>query len=150
MNSDVNARDSAFAGALREPVVQQGLVTPRRPYLCSTEKGNRRQFRPKDCRTTAAKQIPRTHVQYPDVVTERPRIALRQPRSLQPEQLGQLTACTPAVPHEGERMGRLGGRRRGTRASSGCRLDQESVRVRIGAQPHQDEVWVWAGAVERA
>jgi hypothetical protein len=32
-------------------------------------------------------------------VTERPRIALRQPRSLQPEQLGQLTVCTPAVPH---------------------------------------------------
>jgi len=31
-------------------------------------------------------------------VTERPRIALRQPRSLQPEQLGQLTVCTPAVP----------------------------------------------------
>jgi len=33
-------------------------------------------------------------------VTERPRIALRQPRSLQPEQLGQLTVCTPAVPQQ--------------------------------------------------
>ncbi|NMM25545.1 MAG: hypothetical protein HHJ11_19080 [Phycicoccus sp.] len=33
-------------------------------------------------------------------MTERPRIALRQPRSLQPEQLGQLTVCTPAVPQQ--------------------------------------------------
>ena len=32
------------------------------------------------------------------MVTERPRIALRNPRSLQPEQLGQLTVCAPAVP----------------------------------------------------
>ena len=33
-----------------------------------------------------------------DGVTERPRIAQREPRSLQPEQMGQLTVCTPAVP----------------------------------------------------
>jgi hypothetical protein len=25
-----------------------------------------------------------------------------------------------------------------------------AVRVRFGAPPHQHEVWVWAGAVERA
>ena len=31
-------------------------------------------------------------------MTERPRIALREPRSLQPEQLGKLTVTTPAVP----------------------------------------------------
>ena len=42
--------------------------------------------------------ISRTHVRYAEVVTERPRIALRQPRSLQPEQMGQLTVSTPAVP----------------------------------------------------
>jgi hypothetical protein len=38
--------------------------------------------------------ISRTHVRYPEAVTERPRIALRQPRSLQPEQLGQLSVST--------------------------------------------------------
>jgi len=32
-------------------------------------------------------------------MTDPPRIAQRQPRSLQPEQLGKLTVCTPAVPH---------------------------------------------------
>jgi hypothetical protein len=32
-------------------------------------------------------------------MTERPRIAQREPRSLQPEQLGKLTVCTPAAPH---------------------------------------------------
>jgi hypothetical protein len=31
-------------------------------------------------------------------MTERPRIARREPRSLAPEQLGQLTVSTPAVP----------------------------------------------------
>src|SRR5664280_1302928 len=31
-------------------------------------------------------------------MTERPRIAQREPRSLQPEQLGKFTVCTPAVP----------------------------------------------------
>ena len=38
--------------------------------------------------TQGRKSVTRTSVRYPDVVTERPRIALRQPRSLQPEQLG--------------------------------------------------------------
>jgi hypothetical protein len=27
---------------------------------------------------------------------------------------------------------------------------KRAVRVRFGAPPHQDEVWVWAGAVEQA
>ena len=31
-------------------------------------------------------------------MTERPRIAQREPRSLQPEQLGQLAVSRPAVP----------------------------------------------------
>src|SRR5450759_773081 len=67
----------------------------------------------------------RTPVRYPEVVTERPRIALRQPRSLQPEQLGQLTGLRPCRPAEGERLDPLGGRRRGTGARPGCRLDEE-------------------------
>jgi len=60
------------------------------------------------------------------VVTERPRIALRQPRSLQPEQMGQLTVCTPAIPQSVSAcLDRVGGRRWGTRAGiCGC-LDQE-------------------------
>jgi len=84
------------------------------------------------------------------LVTERPRIALRQPRSLQPEQLGQLTVCTPAVP---------------SRVSAGIVWEdgveelvpaqavawtKRDVRVKFGAPPHQHEVWVWAGAVQRA
>ena len=32
-------------------------------------------------------------------MAERPRLAQREPRSLQPEQMGQLTVCPPAVPH---------------------------------------------------
>ena len=32
-------------------------------------------------------------------MTERARIAQREPRSLQPEQLGQLRVCRPAAPH---------------------------------------------------
>ena len=35
---------------------------------------------------------------YSEVVTERPRLAQREPRSLQPEQMGQLSVSTSAVP----------------------------------------------------
>ena len=64
--------------------------------------------------------------------------------------MGQLTVCTPAVPHRvlawvlwedgvEERVEAL--------ATAWTR---RAVRVRFGAPPHQHDVWVWAGAVERA
>jgi hypothetical protein len=43
------------------------------------------------------RDLTRTLVLCPEAVTERPRIAEREPRSLQPEQIGQLTLSTPAV-----------------------------------------------------
>ena len=92
----------------------------------------------------------RTHVRYPDVVTECPRIALCQPRSLQPEQLGQLAISSPATPQlvnawvvweygveelvEGHAIA----------------WTKRAVLVRFGAPPRLHEVGVWAGAVERA
>jgi hypothetical protein len=33
-------------------------------------------------------------------MTERPRLAQREPRSLLPEQMGQLTVSTPAIPQQ--------------------------------------------------
>jgi len=83
-------------------------------------------------------------------VTERPRIALRQPRSLQPEQLGQLTVTTPAVP---PRVSAWIVWEDGVEEfvpALAVAWTKRAVRVRFGAPPHQHEVWVWAGAVERA
>ena len=83
-------------------------------------------------------------------MTDRPRIALRQPRNLQPEQLGQLTVCSPAVPpcvsawilwEDGVEELVPG---------FAIAWTKRAVQLRFGAPPHQHEVWVWAGAIERA
>ena len=84
------------------------------------------------------------------MVTERPRLALRQPRSLQPEQLGQLTVCIPAV---GQRVSAWIVWEDGVEelvAVHAIAWTRRAVRFRFGAPPHQHEVWVWAGAVQRA
>jgi len=83
-------------------------------------------------------------------MTERPRIALREPRSLAPEQLGELTVSTAAAPllvhawilwEDGvEELVQ----------ANAIAWTKRAVLVRFGAPPHQHEVWVWAGAVERA
>jgi hypothetical protein len=93
---------------------------------------------------------PRTPVRYPDVVTERPRIALRQPRSLQPEQLGPLTICTPAVPPTVSAWILWEDGVEELVPAQAIAWTKRAVRVQFGAPPHQQEVWVWAGAVERA
>ena len=83
-------------------------------------------------------------------MTERPRISLRQPRSLQPEQQGQLTVCTPASP---QRVSSWIVWEDGVEElvpAEAVAWTRRAVRVRFGAPPHQHEVWVWAGAVERA
>jgi hypothetical protein len=46
----------------------------------------------------------RTLVRYPRGMTERPRLTQREPRSLQPEQMGQLTISTPAALGPGNRL----------------------------------------------
>jgi len=85
-------------------------------------------------------------------MTDRPRLALRQPRSLQPEQLGDLKVCTPAVP---QRVSAWIVWEDGVEElvpAQAVAWTKRAVRVRFGASepPHQHEVWVWAGAVERA
>jgi hypothetical protein len=92
----------------------------------------------------------RTPVRYPEVVTERPRIALRQPRSLQPEQLGQLTVCAPAVPPRVSAWILWEDGVEELVPGQAVAWTKRAVRVRFGAPPHQHEVWVWAGAVQRA
>jgi hypothetical protein len=83
-------------------------------------------------------------------VTERPRLALREPRSLQPEQLGQLTVCTPAI---GPRVSAWIVWEDGVEElvpAQAIAWTKRAVRVRFGSPPRLREVWVWAGAVERA
>jgi len=84
------------------------------------------------------------------VVTERPRIALRQPRSLQPEQLGQLTISTPAVPRPVSAWIVWEDGVEELVPAHAVAWTKRAVRVRFGVPPHQHEVWVWAGAVEAA
>lgn len=81
---------------------------------------------------------------------QRSRIAQRQPRSLAPEQLAGLPVTAARTPvrvwawvlwedgvEEHVQAHAIGWTKR-------------AVWVRFGAPPHAHEVWVWAGAVERA
>ena len=82
----------------------------------------------------------RTHVRYAEVVTERPRIALRQPRRLQPEQLGQLTVCTPAVPPRVRAWILWEDGVEELVPAQAIAWTKRAVRVRFGAPPHQHVV----------
>jgi len=84
------------------------------------------------------------------VVTERPRLAQREPRSLQPEQMGQLTVCAPAVPQRVSAWVLWEDGVEELVDAWATAWTRRAVRVRFGAPPHQHEVWVWAGAVARA
>ena len=92
----------------------------------------------------------RTPVLYADVVTERPRIAQRQPRSLQPEQMGQLAVSTPAVPQPVHAWILWEDGVEELMEAQAIAWTKRAVQVRFGAPPHKHDVWVWAGAVERA
>lgn len=83
-------------------------------------------------------------------MTELPRIAQRQPRSLQPEQMGQLTVSTPAVPQRVRAWILWEDGVEELVPGQAVAWTKRAVRVRFGAPPHEHEVWVWAGAVERA
>jgi hypothetical protein len=111
------------------------------------EAGSRSEARRATCKVATAR---RTLVRYREVVTERPRLALRQPRSLQPEQLGQLTVSRPAVPERVTAWVLWEDGVEELLQAHAVAWTKRAVRVRFGAPPHQHEVWVWAGAVQRA
>ena len=83
-------------------------------------------------------------------MSDLPRFALRQPRSLQPEQLGQLAVCTPAVRERVRAWILWEDGVEELVTGHATAWTKRAVRLRFGAPPHQHEVWVWAGAVERA
>jgi hypothetical protein len=83
-------------------------------------------------------------------VTERPRLALREPRSLQPEQLRSFTVSTPADPERVTAWVIWEDGVEELMQAHAVAWTKRAVKVRFGAPPHQHEVWVWAGAVERA
>jgi hypothetical protein len=87
---------------------------------------------------------------YTAAVTEQPRRALRQPRSLQPEQLGRFAVSSPAVPQQVRAWVVWEDGVEELVAAYAVAWTKKAVRVRFGAPPHQHEVWVWAGGVERA
>jgi len=83
-------------------------------------------------------------------MTERPRLTQREPRSLQPEQMGQLTISTPAVPQRVQAWILWEDGVEELVQGQAIAWTKRAVRVRFGTPPHQHQVWVWAGAVERA
>jgi hypothetical protein len=94
--------------------------------------------------------VPRTPVRCTHRVTERPRAALRQPRSLQPEQLGLLPVTTPTVPAPVSAWVLWEDGVEELVPGHAIAWTKRAVHIRFGAPPHQHHVWVWAGAVERA
>ena len=82
-------------------------------------------------------------------MTERPRLAQREPRSLLPEQMGQLTVCTPAVSQRVQAWVLWEDGVEELVQAQAIAWTKRAVRVRFGVPPHQHEVWVWAGAVTR-
>jgi hypothetical protein len=83
-------------------------------------------------------------------MTERPRLALRQPRSLQPEQMGQLTVTAPTSPLMVNAWILWEDGVEELVQALAIAWTKRAVRVKFGAPPHLHEVWVWAGAVQRA
>jgi len=83
-------------------------------------------------------------------MTDPPRIALREPRSLAPEQLGDLpvTMATTPTPLAAWVVWEDGVEE--LVQAHAIAWTRRAVRVRFGAPPHQHTVWVWAGAVSRA
>jgi hypothetical protein len=83
-------------------------------------------------------------------MTDRPRIAQREPRSLQPEQMGQLRVSIAATPQRVQAWVLWEDGVEELVPAQAVAWTKRAVMVRFGAPPHQHEVWVWAGAVERA
>src|ERR1035441_2499648 len=77
-------------------------------------------------------------------MTEPPRLAQREPRSLQPEQMGQLTVSTPAIPQQVQAWVLWEDGVEELVQAHAVAWTKRAVRVRFGAPPHQHEVWVWS------
>jgi hypothetical protein len=82
-------------------------------------------------------------------MTERPRLDQREPRSLLREQMGLLTVCTPAVPQPVKAWVLWEDGVEEQVQAQATAWTKRAVRLKFGVPPHQHEVWVWAGAVER-
>ena len=83
-------------------------------------------------------------------MTDVPRLAGRQPRSLAPEQLGPLDVTTAAQPARVRAWVVWEDGVEELVPALAVAWTKRAVRVRWGAPPHVFETWVWAGAVERA
>ncbi|MEP7036162.1 MAG: hypothetical protein ABI934_11285 [Actinomycetota bacterium] len=82
-------------------------------------------------------------------MTERTRLALRRPRSLQPEQLGHLSVTTARNPQSVYAWIVWEDGVEELVPGHALAWTRRAVRVGFGAPPHHHEVWVWAGAVTR-
>lgn len=82
-------------------------------------------------------------------MTNVPRLALREPRSLAPEQLGQgkSTRAKTRIPVDAWVLWEDGTDE--LVHATAVAWTPRAVLVRFGAPPHIHEVWVWRGAVER-
>ena len=78
------------------------------------------------------------------------RFAQRQPRSLQPEQLGDLPVTSTLTPQKVRAWVVWEDGVEELIDGAAAAWTRRAVRVRFGIPGHMHEVWVWAGAVERA
>ncbi len=78
-----------------------------------------------------------------------PRAALRQPRSLTPEQLTSLDVTTSPSPASVRAWVVWEDGVEELVVGQAMAWTKRAVRVRWGAPPRMFEVWVWAGAVQR-
>lgn len=78
------------------------------------------------------------------------RFAQREPRSLQPEQLGDLPATSAIEPQKVRAWVVWEDGVEELVPGNAIAWARRAVRLRFGAPLHQREVWVWAGAVERS
>jgi hypothetical protein len=83
-------------------------------------------------------------------VIDHRRFALREPRSLQPEQLGDLSVTAATAPQRVRAWVVWEDGVEELVEGVATAWTRRAVRVRFGIPGHVHEVWVWAGAAERA
>ena len=81
---------------------------------------------------------------------EQRRFAQREPRSLQPEQLLDLPVTSATAPQKVRAWVLCEDGVEELVDSVATAWTRRAVRVQFGIPGHLHEVWVWAGAVERA
>ena len=83
-------------------------------------------------------------------MTDRRRFALREPRSLQPEQLDDLPVSSTITPQNVRAWVVWEDGVEELIDGVAIAWTRRAVRVRFGIPGHMHEAWVWAGAVERS